>query len=145
MSRSVLQSLARNVCSLGRQTAYRHEAQTKTLVNQCCKFSVRSINDASAAKVLRIYGQHKIHTSAGLWSAETVNVPPFADSITEGDAKFLMKVGEAVKTDQVVAEVETDKTSVPVPSPCNGTIKEFHVNEGDTVKPGQALYTIEKS
>lgn len=56
-----------------------------------------------------------------------------------------MKVGEPVTTDQVVAEVETDKTSVPVPSPCNGTIKEFHVNEGDTVKPGQALYTIEKS
>lgn len=40
-------------------------------------------------------------------------------------------------------EIETDKTAVPVPAPCNGVIKEILVNDGDTVKPGQDLFTIE--
>lgn len=55
------------------------------------------------------------------------------------------KVGDHVKVDQVVMEIETDKTAVPVPAPFNGIIRELLVNDGDTVKAGQALFTIEQT
>lgn len=39
-------------------------------------------------------------------------------------------------------EIETDKTTVGVPSPFNGVILEIYVKEGDTVKAGQNLFKI---
>lgn len=59
--------------------------------------------------------------------------------------KFLRiekKVGDHVAADEVVMEIETDKTSVPVPSPGNGIIEEIFVKDGDTVKAGQQLFKI---
>ena len=41
-----------------------------------------------------------------------------------------------------MAEVETDKTSVPVPSPVAGVIEELLVEDGSTVSPGQQLVKI---
>ena len=43
----------------------------------------------------------------------TVTCPAFAESISEGDIRFEKAVGDAVAVDEVVYEVETDKTSVP--------------------------------
>lgn len=59
------------------------------------------------------------------------------------NCRLIAKVGDQVKVDQVVMEIETDKTAMPVPAPCNGVIKEILVKDGDTVKPGQDLFTIE--
>ena len=42
----------------------------------------------------------------------------------------------------MVAEIETDKTSVPVPSPAAGVIVELMVADGSTVKPGTNLFSI---
>lgn len=39
-------------------------------------------------------------------------------------------------------EIETDKTSMPVPSPGSGIIEEIFVKDGDTVKPGMDLFKI---
>lgn len=39
-------------------------------------------------------------------------------------------------------EIETDKTSMPVPSPGSGIIEEIFVKDGDTVKPGMELFKI---
>lgn len=39
-------------------------------------------------------------------------------------------------------EIETDKTSMPVPSPGSGVIEEIFVKDGDTVKPGMELFRI---
>lgn len=52
------------------------------------------------------------------------------------------KVGDHVGVDEVVMEIETDKTSMPVPSPGNGIIEEIFVKDGDTVKPGMQLFKI---
>lgn len=51
-------------------------------------------------------------------------------------------MGDAVAEDDVVAEIETDKTSVPVPSPGNGVIEELLVADGTTVKAGQPIFKI---
>ena len=44
--------------------------------------------------------------------------------------------------DEVVAEVETDKTSVLIPSPVAGVIEELLVEDGATVQPGKELAKI---
>ncbi|XP_020799792.1 dihydrolipoyllysine-residue succinyltransferase component of 2-oxoglutarate dehydrogenase complex, mitochondrial [Drosophila serrata] len=101
-------------------------------------------NDATlrcqdASRVLAWQG---IHTTSSMWSEQTVNVPPFADSIAEGDIKFTCKVGDSFAADAAVMEIETDKTTVPVPAPFAGSVTEILVKDGDTVKPGQALFKM---
>lgn len=81
-------------------------------------------------------------TSSVCLNSQTVKVPPFAESVTEGDVKLQKKVGDYVGADEVVMEIETDKTAMPVHSPAAGTITEILVNDGDTVKPGQDLFKL---
>lgn len=47
-----------------------------------------------------------------------------------------------MSADQNVMEIETDKTTVGVPSPINGVIEEIFVKDGDTVKAGQQLFKL---
>ncbi|KAG5670365.1 hypothetical protein PVAND_000636 [Polypedilum vanderplanki] len=83
-----------------------------------------------------------IQTTTQLLNSEIVKVPPFADSVSEGDVKFDKKVGDAVAADEVVMEIETDKTTVGVPAPSHGIIEEIFVSDGDTVKAGQQLFKM---
>ncbi|KAH7394106.1 dihydrolipoyllysine-residue succinyltransferase [Phaeosphaeria sp. MPI-PUGE-AT-0046c] len=87
-----------------------------------------------------------------LWSAEqarsyadtVVKVPQMAESITEGTLKQWSKqVGDYVEQDEEIATIETDKIDVSVNAPEAGTIKEFLVNEEDTVTVGQDLVKLE--
>merc|ERR1711971_541485 len=55
--------------------------------------------------------------------------PAFADSISEGDVRWEKAVGDSVVEDDVLCEIETDKTSVPVPSPAARVITELLVEE----------------
>lgn len=81
-----------------------------------------------------------IHATKSL--LEVIKVPPFADSVSEGDVKFTVKVGDEVRADDNVMEIETDKTTVGVPTPVSGVIEEIYVQDGDTVKAGQQLFKI---
>lgn len=85
----------------------------------------------------------QIRSSQVLWEMKDVVVPPFADSISEGDVRWEKKAGDQVKEDDVICEIETDKTSVPVPAPGSGVIKEIFVEDGTTVKPGTKLCNID--
>eukprot|EP00096_Caligus_rogercresseyi_P009291 TRINITY_DN312_c0_g1_i2.p1 TRINITY_DN312_c0_g1~~TRINITY_DN312_c0_g1_i2.p1 ORF type:complete len:467 (+),score=159.90 TRINITY_DN312_c0_g1_i2:506-1906(+) len=73
---------------------------------------------------------------------KVVVCPAFAESITEGDIRWEKAAGDAVAMDEVVCEIETDKTSVPVPSPVGGMIEALLVEDGDTVSPGMELLKI---
>jgi len=68
--------------------------------------------------------------------------PAFADSISEGDIRWEKAVGDSVTEDEVLCEIETDKTSVPVPSPAAGVIEELLVEDGSTVAPGAKLLKL---
>lgn len=71
------------------------------------------------------------------------NFPDVGEGITEGTLlKWLVKVGDQVKAEQVIAEVETDKAVVEIPSPQDGTIGQLHGNEGDVLKVGEVLVTF---
>nr|CAD7586313.1 unnamed protein product [Timema genevievae] len=74
--------------------------------------------------------------------SKIVVVPNFADSVSEGDVRWEKAVGDQVSVDEVVVEIETDKTSVAVPAPDNGIIEELFVEDGATVKAGQKLFKL---
>jgi 2-oxoglutarate dehydrogenase E2 component (dihydrolipoamide succinyltransferase) len=67
-----------------------------------------------------------------------------AESITEGTLKQWSKqVGDYVEQDEEIATIETDKIDVAVNAPEAGIIKEFLVNEEDTVTVGQDIVKLE--
>ncbi len=73
-----------------------------------------------------------------------VKLPDVGEGVTEGEmVKWLVKVGDAVKVDQAVAEVMTDKATVEVPSSVAGTVKELKVKEGDMVPIESVLLLLE--
>ncbi|KAG7274292.1 hypothetical protein CRUP_023987 [Coryphaenoides rupestris] len=74
----------------------------------------------------------------------TVKTPAFAESVTEGDVRWEKAVGDTVKEDEVVCEIETDKTSVQVPSPASGVIEELLVADGGKVEGGTPLFKLRK-
>lgn len=55
---------------------------------------------------------------------------------------MIKKEGDAVAMDEVVLEIETDKTALPVMSPGNGTIVKMLVKEGEAVKSQQPLFQV---
>jgi 2-oxoglutarate dehydrogenase E2 component (dihydrolipoamide succinyltransferase) len=76
--------------------------------------------------------------------AVDVVVPTLGESITEATlGQWLKKPGEAVKVDEPIASLETDKVSVEVPSPVAGVIGELVVSEGDTVNVGAVIARVE--
>jgi pyruvate dehydrogenase E2 component (dihydrolipoamide acetyltransferase) len=70
-------------------------------------------------------------------------LPDLGEGITEGEIrKWLVKEGDTVKRDQSLAELETDKAVVEMPSPAEGKILKIYHSEGGVVKVGEVLVTI---
>jgi pyruvate dehydrogenase E2 component (dihydrolipoamide acetyltransferase) len=71
--------------------------------------------------------------------------PDLGEGVTEGEIKkWLVKEGDEVKQDQPLAEVETDKAVVEMPSPAAGKVLRLQHKEGDLVKVGEVLAVIGK-
>jgi pyruvate dehydrogenase E2 component (dihydrolipoamide acetyltransferase) len=69
--------------------------------------------------------------------------PDLGEGVTEGEIKkWLVREGDVVKADQSIAEVETDKAVVEMPSPLAGKILKLYRQEGQMVKVGEVLATI---
>ncbi len=70
-------------------------------------------------------------------------LPDIGEGVHEGEiTKWLVKIGDAVKADQPMVEVMTDKATVEIPSPVNGTVASLGAKEGETVQVGKTLLTI---
>lgn len=66
------------------------------------------------------------------------------EGMTEGEVvRYLIDVGDHVKVDQPLVELQTDKMVAELPSPAAGTIKKVHVEEGTVVDVGTTLLEIE--
>ena len=66
--------------------------------------------------------------------------PTLGESVTEATvARWTKKPGEAVKRDEVLVELETDKVSLEVSAPSDGVLQDVSAPEGATVTPGQVL------
>ncbi|OLO07687.1 dihydrolipoamide succinyltransferase [Salinicola sp. MH3R3-1] len=71
-----------------------------------------------------------------------VKAPSFPESVQEGTvASWNKKVGEAVKRDEVLAEIETDKVVLEVVAPADGALAEIKVEEGEVVE-SEALLAV---
>ena len=67
-------------------------------------------------------------------------VPPMGESVTEATiARWMKKPGDAVKMDEALVELETDKVTLEVSAPTSGVLAATNFNEGDTVTVGSIL------
>ena len=72
-----------------------------------------------------------------------VKLPDIGEGVAEGEiVRWLVKAGDAVKEDQPLVEVMTDKASVEIPSPRTGTILSLGAEEGQMVPVGTIIVTI---
>jgi len=77
--------------------------------------------------------------------ATEVKVPVLPESVSDATiATWHKKVGDAVKRDENLLDLETDKVVLEVPSPVDGVLKEIKFKEGDTVTSQQLLAVIEE-
>ncbi len=94
----------------------------------CCAFSTAAPGGAGSGKI------------------KIIRTPFMADSITQGAlAEWVKAVGEPVEQDETVANIETDKVTIPVNCPEAGVIKEHFAAVGDTVEVGSNLFSIDTS
>ena len=72
-----------------------------------------------------------------------VMVPALGDSVSEATVStWFKKPGDAVKQDEMLCELETDKVSVEVPSPVSGVLAEILAPEGTTVAANARLAIV---
>ena len=75
--------------------------------------------------------------------AKQFRFPDVGEGITEGEiVRWLVKEGDEIKADQAIAEIETDKAIVEMPSPYAGAVLKLHFKEKDIVKVGAVLITV---
>lgn len=73
-----------------------------------------------------------------------IKLPNLGENIESGDVlSILVSEGDVVEKDQDLIEIETDKATMPVPSPSAGKISKILVSEGDTIEIGAAIMEIE--
>jgi len=69
--------------------------------------------------------------------------PDVGEGIAEGEiVRWRVAVGDAVRADQTLVEIETDKAVVEIPSPRTGTVLRLAVGEGETIRVGEILVVI---
>jgi len=73
-------------------------------------------------------------------------MPQLGETVAEGTVtKWYKKVGDAVKADERLFDVETDKVSTEIPSPVAGVVSEIRVEEGVTAKVGVVLAVVNEA
>jgi pyruvate dehydrogenase E2 component (dihydrolipoamide acetyltransferase) len=76
--------------------------------------------------------------------ATEFKLPELGENIDQGDlVRLMISPGAQVSEGQPVMELETDKAVVEVPSSLTGIVKEVQVSQGDKIKVGQVIFTLE--
>ncbi|MCT7666369.1 2-oxoglutarate dehydrogenase complex dihydrolipoyllysine-residue succinyltransferase [Shinella kummerowiae] len=75
--------------------------------------------------------------------ATEIRVPTLGESVSEATVgTWFKKVGDVIKADEPLCELETDKVTIEVPAPASGVLSEIVANAGETVEPGGLLGQI---
>ena len=70
-------------------------------------------------------------------------LPDLGEGLTEGEiARWLVAEGQELAEDDPLVEIQTDKTTVEIPSPAAGTVTKILVGEGEVVPVGTVLVVI---
>jgi pyruvate dehydrogenase E2 component (dihydrolipoyllysine-residue acetyltransferase) len=71
-------------------------------------------------------------------------LPELGENITAGDVvRVLVATGDTITKDQPLLELETDKATIEVPSTVSGTVKAVKVKQGERIKVGQVVLTVD--
>src|SRR3978361_2325099 len=74
-----------------------------------------------------------------------IRVPALGESVTEATVgKWFKQTGDAVKVDEPLVELETDKVTVEVPAPASGVLGDILVQSGSTVAVGSLLAALKE-
>jgi len=78
------------------------------------------------------------------WAIENmtieIKVPFLGESISEATiSKLYVRAGDAVKSDDLIAEIETEKANFVITAPTNGVIAALKVKEGDIIEVGTLI------
>ncbi|MFZ0558190.1 MAG: 2-oxoglutarate dehydrogenase complex dihydrolipoyllysine-residue succinyltransferase [Methylovirgula sp.] len=77
--------------------------------------------------------------------ATEIRVPPLGESVSEATVgRWFKQAGEAVRVDEPVVELETDKVTLEVNAPAGGVLAEIAVESGESVAPGALLGAIQE-
>jgi pyruvate dehydrogenase E2 component (dihydrolipoamide acetyltransferase) len=77
-------------------------------------------------------------------STQVFDLPDLGEGLTEAVLiRWLVKTGDPIAVDEPVAEVETAKAMVEVPSPFGGVIAQLHGEEGATLQVGSPLISVD--
>ena len=83
-------------------------------------------------------------TAATATGPSEFKLPELGENISQGDlVRLMIAPGTKVSEGQPVMELETDKAVIEVPSSVSGVIKEVKVKEGEKIKVGQVIFTLE--
>jgi pyruvate dehydrogenase E2 component (dihydrolipoamide acetyltransferase) len=75
-----------------------------------------------------------------------MKLPELGENIEGGDVlRVMVKAGDAIKKDQAVLELETDKATIEVPASATGVVKEVKVKAGEKVKVGQTIFIVDEA
>src|SRR5205807_7462231 len=70
-------------------------------------------------------------------------LPDLGEGLTEGEiARWLVSEGQEIAEDEPLVEIQTDKTTVEIPSPAAGVVSRILVEEGVVVPVGTVLVVI---
>ncbi|XP_058604754.1 dihydrolipoyllysine-residue succinyltransferase component of 2-oxoglutarate dehydrogenase complex, mitochondrial isoform X2 [Onychostoma macrolepis] len=141
-SRSLTWSLGRSISALRQgNSVLARRAASGISASQCVTFkNSPRCETRSSVYQIRYFNTSTAHRNEVI----TVKTPAFAESVTEGDVRWEKAVGDTVSEDEVVCEIETDKTSVQVPSPAAGVIEELLIPDGGKVEGGTPLFRLKK-
>jgi pyruvate dehydrogenase E2 component (dihydrolipoamide acetyltransferase) len=117
-------------------------AKDKDAVPPAAKAAAAS-TPASAANVALPAQEERRERRAQPQAAE-FKLPELGENISQGDlVRLMIAPGTKVSEGQPVMELETDKAVVEVPSSVSGVVKEVKVKEGEKIKVGQTIFTLE--
>jgi pyruvate dehydrogenase E2 component (dihydrolipoamide acetyltransferase) len=98
---------------------------------------------APAAAKSTVVEQASVEVPAGEAQVQEMQLPELGENITAADVlKVLVKVGDTIKQDDIVLEIETDKATIEVPSTVSGVITDVFVKEGDKAQVGQVIIKV---
>jgi len=88
--------------------------------------------------------ERRATASAAVVTASEFRLPELGENIDSGDlVRLMISPGASVAEGQPVMELETDKAVVEVPSTVSGVVREVRVKEGQKVKVGEVIFTLE--
>ena len=84
------------------------------------------------------------NSASSATGASEFKLPELGENVHQGDlVRLMISPGSEIAPGQPVMELETDKAVVEVPSSVGGRVKEVRVKQGDKVKVGQVIFTLE--